>query len=241
LPQREKKSVNVRLQVKAFATKPTVNAESKCAVLHRRKPFTPRGSVVKLPLKKEVGGPQLRRSKRKLVGASLFLGDSDYAMLLAIQSVCYLRPLEVRGILGSEMLVAVPGSGIIGWALLLFPSEGEIPGKTGVFGESVMFEPLWLTVILGALLKLKKLAGNGPVFKFSYPQYLQMFHPLCASVVRYEKHSRLLKELKRPPKATRDYGSLLHIKMGEVLSGRRPPPAPPFSGRDGLFRAGKKR
>jgi len=414
LPQREKKNVNVLLREKAFATRPTVSVESKSTVLHRQKPATPRGSVEKLPPEKEVGGPQLRRSKRAkrrarhkgaaaaakaagasllevnavrpstaeryaetfavfkewvtlnklalhtaaevdealceylehlyfeghavsqarnliaavkyfktqlkileplelprtksavrgfqrlspglsraplpwvavcaLVGASLFLGEMDYAMLLVIQFVCYLRPSEVLGLLGSEMFEAVPGSGVTGWALLLFPSEGEIPGKTGMFDESVMFDPPWLTSILGALRLLKKRARDGPVFKFSYPQYLQMFHRLCelsgvnvlkahpyslrhggastdrllktrplkevkkrgrwradASVARYEKHSRLLKEVERLPKATRDYGSLLNDRMADALSSRWQPPAPPFSERGGLLRAGKKR
>ena len=49
-----------------------------------------------------------------------------------------------------------------------------------------------------------------------------------ASVRRYKKHARVMKEAERLPKATREYGLAVERSLGPILLGHASSPAPPF-------------
>ena len=49
-----------------------------------------------------------------------------------------------------------------------------------------------------------------------------------ASVKRYDKHARLLKELHRMPREPREYADAVERDLNSLLAGKKRPLAPPF-------------
>ena len=87
-------------------------------------------------------------------------GLRHHALALALQFCTYLRPGEVMSLRGSQLIppTAAAGQAYTKWGINIGPLESGIPGKTGIFDESLMIDRmLWLNPWLKIL---KENAGD---------------------------------------------------------------------------------
>jgi hypothetical protein len=125
-------------------------------------------SLQKLPMPLEVMGA--------ILGYMIFMRLPEMALHIFINFVSYLRPGECNELTVDQIIPPQPviGTASSSWALLLHPMEQGIPGKTGVFDDTVMLdsEP-WISPFLFALI-----AGRRPkerVWHHSYDNLLIVF------------------------------------------------------------------
>jgi len=105
----------------------------------------------------------------------------EMAVALVLQFVCYLRPSELLGLEVGNVSFPSEAARLKGVALLLFPEEGLVTGKTKEFDESVIFDREELmTGMCAALRSLMRGKPKGAkLFSLTYASYVQNFHQLA--------------------------------------------------------------
>ena len=81
------------------------------------------------------------------MGVVLVTKDEEFAVMLVIQYVAYLRPSELCNLTAGQLVRPLEGSGASSWALLLTPQELKV-SKTAELDESVLLDG-HLSVALG--------------------------------------------------------------------------------------------
>ena len=207
-----------------------------------------------------------------LIGAALWRNKREFAVMLILHFVLYLRAGELLSLRSQQLVRPVPEMGTAGqhWAVILGDFELGTPGKTGEFDESVVLdwhELAWMSPLL------EQLKGRPPqvsIWQLDYAGYIAAFkqavldanievlvpvpyslrhggasHDMLsgrraisaikrrgrwasdASVRRYEKAARALKEAGRIPKEARTYAGLIEANLASFALGREKPPRPP--------------
>ena len=110
-----------------------------------------------------------------MVGAALFLKDRQYAIMLLVQYCCYLRPSELLGVRGKQLIPPVKGAMTAAWAILLAPSYQAIPSKTQAFDESVLLDWEVFVKIHHVLLDISR-ADIDFAWHMPYTVFLRKFH-----------------------------------------------------------------
>ena len=75
-----------------------------------------------------------------MMGVAMAAKDEEFAVMLVIQYVAYLRPSELCNLTAGQVIRLLKESGIDSWALLLAPQEELKTSKTGEFDESVLLD-----------------------------------------------------------------------------------------------------
>ena len=75
-----------------------------------------------------------------MMGVALVAKDEEFAVVLAVQHVAYLRPSELCNLTAGQVIRPLQGSGASSWALLLAPQEELKGSKTAEFDESVLLD-----------------------------------------------------------------------------------------------------
>ena len=77
-----------------------------------------------------------------MIGVMILRGHRTMALQIAIAFWGYLRPSESDGITADNLVppAALAGNHYVEWGVLLFPSSGDRPGKTGNWDESIILE-----------------------------------------------------------------------------------------------------
>ena len=183
----------------------------------------------------------------------------EFALMLTLQFVAYLRPSELVNLAPSQV-VEPKGTEPHG-ALLLAPEEEGIPSKTRQFDESVILDRDDIPGLFTALSQQKaRRHGATTLWSIGFQRYGELFkkysaasgvsclqpHPYSvrhggasddalrrrrtmleikmrgrwaadASIRRYMKHARLLKEIERLPAVVRAYGEKVASVLSECL------------------------
>ena len=134
-----------------------------------------------------------------MMGAAMFANDRIFAIMLLVAYCGYLRPAELLGLRGNQMIPPVKGSMSPSWAILLAPSYQAVPSKTQVFDESVLLDWQIFNEIHKLLGELS-LAGADFVWNMPYASFLQKFH-------RYAEMSGVHAALKPHPYSMRHGGA----------------------------------
>ena len=205
-----------------------------------------------------------------MIGAALHSQDRIFAIMLLIAYCGYLRPSELLGIRGRQLIPPVAGAMTRTWAILLAPSYQAVPSKTQAFDESVLLDWAVFEKIHPLLLGLSR-AGDQFIWHMPYTVFLQKFHRYAeisgvqaalkphpyamrhggassdcllerrtlaqikargrwradSSVRRYEKHARLLAQVKLIPLEVRVYGLLIEKHLVQMVLRKRDAPRPP--------------
>ena len=66
--------------------------------------------------------------------------DEEFVVVLAVQYVAYLRPIELCSLTTGQVIRPRWGSGTRCWALLLAPQEDLKASKTAEFDESILLD-----------------------------------------------------------------------------------------------------
>ena len=162
-----------------------------------------------------------------MMGVAMATKDEEFAVMLVVQNVAYLRPSELCNLTAGQVIRPLQGSGASSWAFLLAPQEDLKASETAEFDESVLLDG-HLSVALGQAL-MRYTTGKAsatPLFSRTQTGYALDFARSEKSVRRYEKHARLLKETTKLSVATRKYGQLVISRMARLLSGAQPLPPP---------------
>ena len=111
-----------------------------------------------------------------MVGAACYVGELQMALAMLLAFMAYLRPGELLTPRPDQIIAPVRGSGTTHWALLLAPEEGGQSSKTHEFDESGILDWPIVPDIFPLLQGLRNSPGVGPVWRFTYPEYLKSFH-----------------------------------------------------------------
>ena len=118
--------------------------------------------------------PLPRVAAAAIAGALVSQGHATMAVLVLLSFVCYLRPHEAISLRVENVVPPRPEAGTQydSWGLILNDWEGQHPGKTGVFDESVLLDQdRWLWPPLQALTLARP--SPGPLWDFSPYQLRQ--------------------------------------------------------------------
>ena len=74
------------------------------------------------------------------MGMAMAAEDEEFAVMLVIQYVAYLRPSELCNLTAGQVIRPLKESGADSWTLLLAPQEQLKTSKTGEFDESVFLD-----------------------------------------------------------------------------------------------------
>ena len=109
-----------------------------------------------------------------VIGALILRGLKMMALQVAIAFWGYLRPSESDNLLCGSLVppTTLAGDRYSEWGLLLHPSSGSIPGKTGNFDESVVLEGFSLLTPLLLSLKSSK-ADDERLWSHSGPDMIR--------------------------------------------------------------------
>ena len=206
-----------------------------------------------------------------MAGAALHASDWEFAVMLMLQFVCYLRPSELTGLIAGQLVR--PRSSSQPWGILLAPQELGRTSKTKQFDESVLVDWKNIAGLRHALERLRTARRDEELlWHTSQAEYSKKFklyaemsevhvlgaHPYSvrhggasfdalnakrslleiqhrgrwlseASVRRYNKHARLLKEEERMTPASRAFGRRIEKMIDTLLEKRVSAPAPPQS------------
>ncbi|CAK0851426.1 unnamed protein product [Prorocentrum cordatum] len=77
-----------------------------------------------------------------LAGLLAISGRRRMALWILLSFSCYLRPFEAQGLRGGSLVrpAAQAAASAASWVLLLHPTSGGRPGKTGLYNESVVID-----------------------------------------------------------------------------------------------------
>ena len=96
-------------------------------------------------------GPLLWVNAAAMMGVAMATKDEEFAVMLVVQYVAYLRPSELCNLTAGQVIRPLQGSGASSWALLLAPQEDLKASETAEFDESVLLDG-HLSVALGQAL-----------------------------------------------------------------------------------------
>ena len=85
-------------------------------------------------------GPLPRVAAAAMMGVALVAKDEEFAVVLVIQYVAFLRPSEMSNLTAGQVIRHLQGSGASSWALLLAPQDELKASKTAKFSESVLLD-----------------------------------------------------------------------------------------------------
>ena len=86
-----------------------------------------------------------------MMGTAMVAKDEEFAVMLAVRYVAYLRPSELCSLTTGQVTRPLWGSETRCWALLLAPQEDLKAAKTAEFDESILLDGE-LSVALGKAL-----------------------------------------------------------------------------------------
>ena len=85
-------------------------------------------------------GPVPWAAAAAMMGVQLVAKDEEFAVMLVVQHVAYLRPSELCNLTAGQVIRPLQGSAASSWALLLAPQEELKASKTAEFDESVLLD-----------------------------------------------------------------------------------------------------
>lgn len=75
-----------------------------------------------------------------LLGTALYHLDREFALMLLVQMVCYLRPGELTSLTVGQMVSPIGDPRKLEWVVMLAPQESGRPTKTRTFDDSVRID-----------------------------------------------------------------------------------------------------
>ncbi len=95
-----------------------------------------------------------------IVGFALWRGEWMTAVCLYFQFRTYLRPGACDALKVKQLIRPQPAAGLPYWALVVNPVEDRIPGKTGLYDSSVLWDTdLWFGSVLDLLVNNRQPEG----------------------------------------------------------------------------------
>ena len=105
-----------------------------------------------------------------------FHGNLHAARLVVVMFCLYLRPVELLGFVGKQLVppLTLPGHDL--WSMVLFPQEAETTSRTGEQDESLLLDLPFFQFLALVLRILKDEAGvEGAVSHLSYAQLAAVY------------------------------------------------------------------
>ena len=88
------------------------------------------------------------------IGYAIHLGRRDIAINMLFQYRTYLRPGTCDGLRVRQLVAPQPQAALPFWALVVNPSEDRVPGKTGLYDQSVLWDiDTWMNPLLNHLVE----------------------------------------------------------------------------------------